>query len=255
MEVVFVKLHHSVQPDSLAEGPMRRPLRPLISMMSIAGVLAILALPGLAMAKKKPPTPPPAPDPTPMPTTQPSDSSATKQAAVTSAKQELKTATAALSAVVQKATSDFQASDAYVSASKDLTAAKRAYDAASTPALERVHSSPEYVAAMAQYKSAHDQIEALRSGGDPPQDQISPLAQQELTSGSKARSLESDALLTDDGVVHAKAQVATAQAAIAALRDQFQKTMPTTPEYTTAKQAVDEATKKLQAAQAMASAN
>jgi hypothetical protein len=237
---------------------MHRTSRPLILVIALVGLLALLALPGQVMAKKKPPTPPPAPAPEPMqqpPTTQPSDSSA-KQAAVTSAKQDLKTATAALNTVVQKATSDFQASDAYVSANKDLSAAKRAYDAASAPALERLHSSAEYLQATAQYKSAHDQIEALRSGGgDPPQDEVSALAQQELTSGAKARSLEADALLTDDGVVQAKAKMAAAQAAIATLRDQFQKTMTTTAEYTTAKQAVDEATKKLQAAQAMASAS
>jgi len=239
---------------------MRRIFGSLISVKSIGGVLAVVALPGMVMAKKKPPTNPQQqqqqqqPAPMPTPTTQPSDSGA-KQAAVTSAKQDLKTATAALNAVVQKATGEFQGSDAYVTANKDLTAAKRAYDAASAPALERLHSSAEYIQATAQYKSAHDQIEALRSGGgDPPQDQVSALAQQELASGAKARSLEADALLTDDGVVQAKAKMATAQAAIATLRDQFQKTMTTTAEYTSAKQAVDEATKKLQAAQAMASA-
>jgi hypothetical protein len=208
--------------------------------------LVVAIQPGIVEAKKpktpKPPTettPPPAAE---MPATQPTtpDNSAN-----TAAQQELKTANVALAAVVKKANDDFQASDAYMQAKKDVAAAQSAYDAAATPVLERVESDPAYAQAMAQNKSAKEQIQALRSSGDPPADEIAPLAKQELTSGATARRLKSDALLMDSNVASAKEKLTAAQTALTTLRTEFQKTLPTTPEYTSAKQAVDEAKAKL----------
>jgi hypothetical protein len=208
--------------------------------------LLLAAVPGSVDAKKRPNNQPPAAPPPAAPATPPTDTSG---AELTAAQQAYKTATLALDALTKKANDDFQTSDPYLQAKKQVALAQTAYDAAATPVLERVDSDPAYIQAMAQSKSARDQIQALRTAGDPSPEQIGPLAQQEMSSTATARSLKSDALLSDNTVADAKGKLTAAQSALAALHTQFQKNLTTTAEYVTAKQAVDNAKTKLTALQ------
>jgi cysteinyl-tRNA synthetase len=197
-----------------------------------------------AWAKKKPAAPAPEQAPPPPP---PDNSNAQ---AITAAQQELTTANAALKTEVQKATATFEASDEMVAAKKALAEAQSAYDAAAGPVLSALEKTPDYAAAVAQKQDASDKLTALRAnGGDPSPDEVSPLAQQEMTANATVHSLAASALTSDAGANEAKTKLDSAQAAITTLRVNFQKTLTADPEYVSAKQAVDDAQKKLAAAQ------
>jgi len=182
--------------------------------------------------------------------TAPAPAPAPDNSAVTSAQQELSTANAALKTVVQKQTAAFETSDAMVAAKKALAEAQAAYDAAIAPVLSSLQNSPDYAAAVAQKQDASDKLTALRAnGGDPPPDEVSPLAEQEMTANATVHSLAAAAIAADTNASDAKTKLDAAQAAITDLRVNFQKTLTADPEYVSAKQAVDDAQKKLAAAQ------
>ena len=93
----------------------------------------------------------------------------------------------------------------YVAANRELIADQKAYDDASTPVLDKVHSSSAYVAAKDQSDQSQTALADLRANGGS-DDEIAAKSADAMQAGSAVHKLESAALGADAATVAAQAK-------------------------------------------------
>jgi len=170
----------------------------------------------------------------------------TNNAALTTASSDLATAQAKLKQVTASLWATFEQTPEWVAAEKAVADAQAAYDAACKPVLAALQDNPDFKAASDSTDDIDAKIEAARDAGD--QDTVIQLAQAKLTGASTVTKMTNDALNADPGVASAKQNLTAAKAAEDQLRQKFQTSLASNSDYTTAKQAVDDAQTKLASA-------
>jgi hypothetical protein len=166
-----------------------------------------------------------------------------QQTAIDAAQQALDDAQAALDAVALKAKTQFEASSDYTAAAAEVSADQNTYDAASANVLQRLDADPTYSAAKSQNETAKTELTALQSNGS--DDEISAKSTEVMETASAVHKLESAALAIDPTATAAQAKLVASQAALTALESDFHTKLIQTPDYVSAKAAVDAADKRL----------
>lgn len=213
--------------------------RPLIALLLCLGPLAL----GAGYASKN--TPPPAAAPA-----RANPQLSPDTVAETSAKTELDQANKTLSDLLTTLRAPFEQTPEWTKAQQDLQQAQTALAAAKDAITANLAGNSDYQAAVAQKTKAQEDIKTARDSGDNSPDTLTPLANAILDANSKINKIAKEAAESDTTVREAQQKVDAAQKGIDQLNANFLKSLADNHDYTTAKAAVDEATKKFQDAHA-----
>jgi hypothetical protein len=172
---------------------------------------------------------------------------ATDQSAVNSAQSDFETAQNALGVLVNKLELAFEQTPDYLAAKAKLATDMKALDEARQPVLAALQSDPDYAAALNAKKKAADDLAASRDNeaGPPDAETLNQLAGAMLAAGTTVSKLEATACEGDAGVVAAQEVVTADNAAIIALKRQFQASLPNNTDYAAAKATMDAAKAKI----------
>ena len=213
--------------------------RPLIALLLCLAPVAL----GAPYASKN--TPPPAAAPA---RANPQLSQDT--AAETSAKTELDQANKTLSDLVATLRAPLEQTPEWTKAQQDLQQAQTALAAAKDAITANLAGNSDYQAAVAQKTKAQEDLKTARDNGDNSPDTLTPLANAILDANSKINKITKEAAESDTPVRDAQQKVDAAQKVVDQINANFLKSLADNQNYTTAKTAVDEATKKFQDAHA-----
>ena len=171
------------------------------------------------------------------------------------ARAALAKAQSAFSLVAGKLQKEFEAHPDVVEATRTVTAAKTAYDAAANPVLASLKSRSDFSAALNTAYDAQEQVASLKGNAEAtPQDRLT-AAKAALAAKEIVTRMQTDALSSNAQVTNTKAAYASAIDALAKLRQQFADSLKQDAQWVSAKEALANAKAKSVAAdQAVASA-
>jgi DNA repair exonuclease SbcCD ATPase subunit len=145
----------------------------------------------------------------------------------------------------------FEASDAYRKALRDLREAERDLDLARSQAHRALQDSRDYHLALAAERQAARNVEAVQASyreppSAPPATQPFPLplvmaAQHKLDASRQLSEIESEALANNPAVKNARARLEAAADRLETLRAKFEASLVTDPEWLAAKRRLDAA--------------
>jgi chromosome segregation ATPase len=193
--------------------------------------------------RRPPPAAPPATRPANTPLAQ-------DVAAQTAAQTQLDQANKAMSDFLATVRPDFEQTPEWKAAQQQLQQAQNDLAAAKDSLATRLANDSDYQAALADKTKAQADLKAARESGDATPETLTPLANAILAANTKLARIAKDAQDSDTSVHDAQAKVDAAQHAVDQLNAKFLSTLEGNSQYTTAKSAVDDATKKFQAAHA-----
>ena len=228
------------------------PLYREIIMRWIVSALLVMSIALTAQAAKKANT---AKKPDPAATTQAAAQQvADARTALASAQKDLNAAQKELDVVSDKLKQKFEASDEWTQAQAKLKDAREARDKSVAPVTDALHKTPAYQAAISEKEKAASEIARLRQNGASAAEMTA--AATKVTAATAAvNKLEADAINNDPAAKAASQEFADAGANCGKLRQKFLESIKTTPEFTSAKEALDSArTKRDQADAALGAA-
>jgi chromosome segregation ATPase len=181
---------------------------------------------------------------------------ATDQAALTTAQSDYTKALEALTTATNKLRLAFEQTSDWIAAKKQLTDAQGAMTDARKPVLAELAGNSEYATALDARNKAQADLDAVRSNPqDATPEALTPLAAALMEANSKVSKLENDALNANPNYTAAKDSVASAQAAVNALKTKFQESLASDADWKAAKDASDAAHQTLVDAQAKVAAD
>jgi chromosome segregation ATPase len=130
---------------------------------------------------------------------------------------------------------------AFAQAQATLRQAQADYDAAATPALEKVRASREYQSALDAKKAAAQKVTDLQADNATEQDQITQAARVVLEKGKAVTDLETRALAADTNIASLKAKLDAANVQLLRVRHDLDQSIKTNPRLASAKADVDQA--------------
>jgi chromosome segregation ATPase len=145
---------------------------------------------------------------------------------------------------------DFEKTPEWTAGQKQLQQAQNDLAAAKDSLTTKLANDSDYQAALADKTKAQEDLKAARASGDATPETVTPLANAILAANTKLARIAKDAQDSDTSVHDAQAKVDAAQHAVDQLDTTFLNSLEGNRQYTTAKAAVDDATKKLQDAHA-----
>jgi hypothetical protein len=178
--------------------------------------------------------------PTPLPPPVDRSGSINARKQVQTAQAEKEKAQAALNEIVTKLRTDFEAGEEWQAASKAQKEAQAEHDALRKPIVEAVKKKPAYVKAEADKRKAEETLADYRLNniiGNP----VIEAAKNRADASAELTRLENDALSADPKYVEWKKKLQEANVQVAALKKQFEASVPMDMNYMEAKKAVDAA--------------
>ncbi len=164
---------------------------------------------------------------------------------------ELTSAQRAMTSMVRKLQSNFESSSDFTQALTKVSTSKAAYTAASSPVLAAMKTRDDYQAAQ----TAVDQARSQQTNTDTTDSERAAAARNLIEARNSLSKIQNGALADDSKAAAARGTLDAATAEVASLRRQFEESMKQDTQWTSAKQAVDDAKAKVAAAdQALAAA-
>lgn len=220
----------------------------MVRSRSLLIAVLVLLMPLAVWAKKPKNAPPPPPAPA---ATEPAPSQLSQDiAAQTEAKTELDQANKALTDLVAPLRPAFEQTPEWTKAQQDLQQAQADLATAKDAITNNLASNPDYQAALAQKTKAQEDLKTARDNGDTTPETLTPLANSILDANTKINKITKEAAESDTSVRDAQTKVIAAQQVVDQLNTKFLNSLADNHDYTTAKAAVDAATKKFQDAHA-----
>jgi hypothetical protein len=138
-----------------------------------------------------------------------------------------------------------EASPDAVAAQAVLRQAQSDYDAATAPILEKVHTSPQYQAALDAKTAASQHVEDLQNETPPDQDQITLAARDVLDKGQVLTKMQNEALASDPQIVALKANLDASNQKLLKLRHDLEESIKTNPQAIAARKELEQAQSEL----------
>jgi len=167
---------------------------------------------------------------------------------ITDAQSDVTRAQAALTEVVTKLRTDFEAGKDWQDAQAAQKAAQAEFEAAKKPVVEAVKRNFKYQTAEKERAEAEKELADLRAKnviGDP----ILKAVNKQADAASEMMKIENEALNADAKVVEARKKLAEATQAVAMLKKQFDSSLTTDAGWMEAKKGVDMAQEQVATAQ------
>ncbi len=127
----------------------------------------------------------------------------------------------------------FETSTEYKTAANELAAAQHAIDAVQQPAMDKLLTNDEY----RDNKSHYDRIAKILAAGHMSQKEVTQLSEQKLEYGLRMHRMEADALAGDPAVKQARTNLQEATAKVQTMRDNFETSVRTNPEFVAVRKA------------------
>jgi hypothetical protein len=138
-----------------------------------------------------------------------------------------------------------EASPDVVAARDALRQAQSDYDAATAPILEKVHTSPQYQAALDAKAAASQHVEDLQNETPPDQDQITLAARDVLDKGQVLTKMQNEALASDPQIAALKANLDASNQKLLKLRHDLEESIKSNPQVLAGRKEVEEAQSEL----------
>ncbi len=167
---------------------------------------------------------------------------------ITTAQSDVTKAQAALTEVVTKLRTDFEAGKDWQDATAALKQAQAEFDTAKKPVIEAVKKSFKYQQAEKDKADAEKSLADLRARsviGDP----ILKAVNKQADATSEMMKMENEAMNSDPKVVEARKKLSEASMAVALLKKQFDSSLGTDAGWQEAKKGVDTAQEQVATAQ------
>jgi len=184
--------------------------------------------------------------------TRPVDTKARDAAAqeVTQAQSTLEKAQADFARLGSKLQRDADESPELAAALADQMQAQKAFDLAESNVERQLSLDPTYSAAQKQKETLQAQVDALRAGGTATLQEMTDAAKAVLAAGQVLTRLQVSAQADDPQFQQAKAALVKATAKVETLRQQYQQSLLSDPQWTAAKKAIADAQTQLRSVQA-----
>jgi hypothetical protein len=156
------------------------------------------------------------------------------ETAVTTAKAIFLNDKEDLKAIEAKYRKPFEQSQPWIDAQANLTQAQADLQTAKQTVLANLASDPAYSAAVAAKQKADADLFQARASGETSPDDLGPLAFAAMNANAQVGKMEDAAEAADPGVIAASQKISDAQAAIDQLNTQYQQTLQSNLDWTTA---------------------